>query len=140
MMSWDVGVAPERLEIRLEDVTLEDQMPLHFYRIKNGSKLDAIKPYVEATIQNNHGATLYWRLERKDTIKEVKSELAAAQSSSPMRFHFYQPKSYQPNITIRAHVSYCNEIRGYQAAGMIPKSMRLYFEVDGKFDELEQNR
>ena len=134
------GVAPERLEIRLGDVMLEDPMPLHFYGIKNGSKLDAIKPYVEATIQNNHGATLYWRLERKDTIKEVKSELAAAQPSSPMRFHFYQPKSYQPNITIRAHVSYCNEIRGYQAAGMIPKSMRLYFEVDGKFDELDDHK
>ena len=134
------GVAPEKLEIRLGDVMLEDPMPLHFYRIKNGSKLDAIKPYVEATIQNNHGATLYWRLERKDTIKEVKLELAAAQSSSPMRFYFYLPKSYQPNITTRAHVSSCNEIRGYQGAGMIPKSMKLYFEVDGKFDELDDHK
>ena len=67
-------------------------------------------------------------------------ELAAARSSSPMRFHFYLPKSYQPNITTRANVSSCNEIRGYQGAGMIPKSMRLYCEVDGKFDELDDHK
>ena len=50
------GVVPKRLEIRLGNITLEDPMPLHYYGIKNGS---AVRPFVNTTIQNNHGAILY---------------------------------------------------------------------------------
>ena len=66
------GVAPERLEIRLGDVTLEDPMPLHFYGIKDGSTLGVLKPYITVSIEDNHGDVIYKRLNQNDTIKEIK--------------------------------------------------------------------
>ena len=72
------GMAPEKLEIRLGDVTLEDPMPLHFYRVKDGSRLDVVKPYVGIRVKNNKENTIYWRLNRKDTIGEVKVRLATS--------------------------------------------------------------
>ena len=73
------GVAPERLEIRLEDVTLEDLMPLHFYGVQNGTKLELLKPYVGVMIENNFGHKIYWRVKRKDFIKDVKVKVASTQ-------------------------------------------------------------
>ena len=105
-------MTPEKLEIRLGDVRLEDSMPLHFYGIKDGSKLDVLKPFVNTTIQNNQGATLYWRLERKDTIKDVKAELVAAQSSFRMRLYFYGPILGQPGGLMRSNTPMATEIRG----------------------------
>ena len=78
-------VAPERLEIRLGDIMLEDPMPLHFYGIGDGSTLALLKPYICATIVNNHGTEIFWRLERKDSIKEFKAKLANAQSVTATR-------------------------------------------------------
>ena len=78
-------VAPGRLEISLGDITLEDPMPLHFYGIKDGSTLALLKPYICATIVNNHGTEIFWRLERKDSIKEFKAKLANAQSATATR-------------------------------------------------------
>ena len=63
------GPAPEKLEVSLGDVTLEDPMPLHFYGIVDGSRLDIVRPYVNVMIQNSRGGFLHWRLHRKDTIK-----------------------------------------------------------------------
>ena len=55
------GVAPEKLEIRLGDVTLEyPMMPLHFYGVRNGSSLSILKSYVSVTIENNYGSSLYY--------------------------------------------------------------------------------
>ena len=76
------GVAPEKLEIRLGDVTLEDPMPLHFYRIKNGSKLDVVKPYVGVMVENNKGDKTYWRLNRKDAIRDVKARMATSSNKT----------------------------------------------------------
>ena len=73
------GVAPERLEIRLGDITLEDLMPLHFYGVQNGTKLELLKPYVGVMIENNFGHKIYWRLKRKDFIKDVKVKVASTQ-------------------------------------------------------------
>ena len=73
------GVTPEKLEIRLGDVTLEDMMPLHFYRIQDGSRLELLKPYIGVTIENNFGKRIYWRLKRKDLIKDVKVNVASRQ-------------------------------------------------------------
>ena len=73
------GVTPEKLEIKLGDDTLEDPMPLHFYGIKNGTKLELLKPYVDVTIENNFGNKIYWRLRRKDLIKDVKVKVASTQ-------------------------------------------------------------
>ena len=79
------GVAPEKLEIRLGDVTLEDPMPLHFYGIKNGSTLNILKPYVTVSIEDNHGDVICKRLNRKDTIREVKVKLSSStRSPSPI--------------------------------------------------------
>ena len=70
------GRSPKRLEIRLGDIALEDPMPLHFYAIKDGFRLDAIKPNIRVTVENNHGNLICWHLDQKDAIKEVKAELA----------------------------------------------------------------
>ena len=74
-------VAPEKLEIRLGDITLEDLMPLHFYGVQNGTKLELLKPYVGVMIENNFGHKIYWRLKRKDFIKDVKVKVASTQKS-----------------------------------------------------------
>ena len=79
------GVAPEKLEIRLGDVTLEDSMPLHFYGVKNGSTLSILKPYVIVSVEDNHGDIICKRLNRKDTIQEVKVKLSSStRSPSPI--------------------------------------------------------
>ena len=101
---FNCGIAPERLEIRLRNITLEDPLPLrrgsktledplplrrgsitledplplHFYGIKEGSTLDMVKRYVSVKVENNKGTTLCWRLKRKDTIGEVKVKLATS--------------------------------------------------------------
>ena len=65
-------------------------MPLHFYGVKEGSKIDVIKHYVRVMIENNHGHVIYWRLNRKDAIKEVKAKLAASLSNvSIEQLHLY---------------------------------------------------
>ena len=99
------GVVPEKLELRLGDITMEDAMPLHFYGIKDGSLLNVLRPYVSATIENNHGKNLFCRLNRKVTIGEVKVKLA--QSTSPMKFDV----SYNESGSI-------DEIRGFQDGGV----------------------
>ena len=66
------GMAPEKLEIKLGDITLEDSMPLHFYGIKDGSTLGVLKPYITVSIEDNHGDVIYKRLNQNDTIKEIK--------------------------------------------------------------------
>ena len=87
---FNCGMAPERLEIRLGDVTLEDTMPLHFFKIVDGSKLDLIKPYIRVMVKNNHGDLICWRLDRKDTIREVKVKLAASLCDiSTEQLHLY---------------------------------------------------
>ena len=79
------GVAPEKLEIRLGDVTLEDLMLLHFYGVKNESTLSVLKPYIIVSIEDNHGDVICKRLNRKDTIQEVKVKLiSSTRSLSPI--------------------------------------------------------
>ena len=79
------GVTPEKLEIRLGDVTLEDPMPLHFYGITNGTALAILKPYVTVSIEDNHGDVICKRLNRKDTIRDVKVKLSSStRSPSPI--------------------------------------------------------
>ena len=84
------GAGPEKLEIRLGDMTLEDLMPLHFFGITDGSQLQVVKPYVRVRVENNHGNLICWRLDRKDTIKEVKAELATSLGNvSTKQMHLY---------------------------------------------------
>ena len=135
------GVTPEKLEMRLGDVTLEDPMPLHFDGIKDGSALNVFKPYINVSIQNNRGETLFWRLSRNVSIKEVKSELAAVHSSSPIKLYLYCPTIMYPNIPTRSHSSGFTEIRRYHGAGLTVKSMRLYrVTKDGKYDEMDDDK
>ena len=87
------GIPPERLEVRLGDTILEEGMPLHFYSIIEGSLLMLLKPYVGVRIENNHGTVVYWRINRKETIREVKAKLATIKSSdasSERAFSFSQ--------------------------------------------------
>ena len=105
------GVVPEKLEIRLGDMTLENPMPLHFYEIKNGS--EAVKPYVNVTLENTKGTEIYWRLNRKDTIQEVKVKLSTRSTGS------------EENLNDSAKV----------------EQMRLFLVTDGQnFDELDNNK
>ena len=60
-------------------------MPLHFYGVKNGSTLSVLKPYVIVSIEDNHGDVICKRLNRKDTIQEVKVKLSSStRSPSPI--------------------------------------------------------
>ena len=115
-------------------------MLLHFYGVQNGTKLDALKPYVNVKIQNNKGAVIYWRLERKEVIKEVKIKLAAAKSLVPIRFTLYYNYLYDQGIpqADKSNQSYFNEIRGIQEGRESEAGMRLYIIKDDgdKFDEL----
>ena len=112
------GVAPVKLEIRLGDITLDDPMPLHFHGVSDGSLLNVLKPYVSVTIDNNLRSSLYWRLNRKDTIREVKTKLT--QYASQMKFDV----SYKyESIT---------EIRGVDGSGMNVEGMRPILDNRGQ--------
>ena len=70
------GVNPEKLDLRLGDTQLENNLPLHYYGIENGSKLTVVKPYVTVTVEDNYGSKIYKRIDRKDTINLVKMKLS----------------------------------------------------------------
>ena len=121
------GVAPQKLEIRPGDITLEEQMPLHFHGIKNGSKLEVVKPYVAVTVENNYGTEILWRIDRQDTIRGIKSKLAGNQSQVPMTYYHVQ-ESYS---------RIDNEINIFNGGRIIFEAMRLYIiREDGSYDEL----
>ena len=135
------AMSPHRLDIRLGEDTLDDSMPLHFYGITNNTRLDALKPDVGVTIENNHGAKLYWRLYRKDTIREVKDKLATVQTISAEVSFATQSKKISlkqigPNISagisrIISDQSNAEEIRGCQDGGrMSAEAMRLYLVTE----------
>ena len=117
-------VVPQKLEIRLGDVTLEDQMPLHFYEIMNGSKLNILKPYVNVTIMNNKGTEI-WRVNRKDTIQEVKAKLATVQNSSGSRRSF---------SCLQYGARFNGQISGgyFPDSGISAEASRLYFVAEGQ--------
>ena len=124
------GVAPEKLEIQLGDITLDDLMPLHFYAVNDGSLLNILKPYVSVTIDNNQGKSLYWRLYRKDNIREVKAKLT--QSTSQMKFDV--------NYICMNTFYYISEIRAVDGSGMSVEGMILYLISEEKgFKELDDN-
>ena len=128
------GIPPERLEVRLGDTILEDAMPLHFYGITEGSLLMLLKPYIGVRIENNHGTVVYWRINRKETIREVKAKLATIKSSdaSSERVFSFSQKGTQFNGQVSE--------RHPNDDGMDVDGMRLYLVVDGKFDELEDSK
>ena len=85
MVSWDVVWHLKSWRSDLGDIILENPMPLHFYGITNGSKLSVIKPYVTVSVEDNHGDVICKRLNRKDTIQEVKVKLSSStRSPSPI--------------------------------------------------------
>ena len=127
------GIPPERLEVRLGDTILEDAMPLHFYSITEGSLLMLLKSYVGVRIENNHGTVVYWRINRKETIKEVKAKLATIKSSdasSERKFSFSQQGTQFNGQVSGGHPN---------DDGMDVDGMRLYLVVDGKFEELDDS-
>ena len=137
------SVAPERLEVRLGDVILEDPIPLHFYGVQRGTKLSVIKPYIGVTIENNHGTEIFWRLDRMDTIKEATTKLATIHFSNKMRFNLYKHSLGTHGITRRvtADAPSFTEIIGFQEAGESAEGMRLYLITeDGNFNELDNNK
>ena len=126
-------VVPQKLEIRLVDVTLEDQMPLHFYEIMNGSKLNVLKPYVNVTILNNKGTEIFWRLKRKDTIQEVKAKLATAQTATASTRSF-SISQYGNNFNGQLSGGYSPD------SGISTEASRLYFITEGQnFRELDDD-
>ena len=120
-------VAPEKLEIKLGDVTLEDPMPLHFYEIMDGSKLNVLKPYVNVTILNNKGTEIFWRLKRRDTIKEVKTKLATVKTASSASTRSLSISQYGGN-------NYNGQISGGYSpdSGISTEASRLYFVASGQ--------
>ena len=127
------GIPPERLEVRLGDTILEDALPLHFYSITEGSVLMLLKPYVGVRIENNHGTVVYWRINRKETIREVKAKLVTIKSSdasSKRVFSFSQQGTKFNGQVAGGHPD---------VDGMDVDGMRFYLVVDGKFDELDDS-
>ena len=124
--------ASPRLDVRLGEVTLEDWMPLHFSGITDGSTIQVLKPYVGVTILKNHGTEIFWRLERKDSIKEVKAKLTTAQSSAPMTFYLCYGITEKENKI--------DEIRRFQHGGLSAEGMRLYLTAEGRYyNELDDD-
>ena len=121
-------------------------MPLHFYGVNKNTRLDALKPDPGVTIENNHGATLYWRLWRKDTIREVKNKLATVQTTIPAIPSLTQTKrvsltqSGTSNSSgISGTISYesnAGEVNRCQDGGrMSAEVMRLYLITDDENDD-----
>ena len=105
------GVAPEKLEFKFGEITLEDPMPLHFYGVEDESKLDVLKPYINVILEYK-GNQIYWRLNRKDTIAEVKVKLPTKSRGTE-------------DLNDDAKV----------------EQLRLYLVTDGqKFDELDDDK
>ena len=126
-------IPPERLEVRLVDIILEEGMPLHFYDITEGSLLMLLKSYVGVRIENNHGTVVYWWINRKETIREVKAKLATIKSSdasSERAFSFSQQGTQFNGQVSGGHPD---------VDGMDIDGIRLYLVADGNFDELDDS-
>ena len=137
------GVAPDKLEVMLGDVSLENPIPLHFYGIKDDSTLEVLKPYVGITIENNHGTEIFWRLDRKDTIKEAKTKLATIHSSAPMKLYLYQKcrSDFGKTLKMESNGASFTEMTGFQEGGVSVEGMRLYLvKEDGNFNELDDDK
>ena len=78
---YKTGATSNPVQLLKGKTVLEDYLKLNEYRITETDTLEARKPYIGLTVENNYGNKIYWRLDRKDTIREVKVKLASAQSS-----------------------------------------------------------
>ena len=124
------GVVPERLELRLGDVTLENPMPLHFYGLQDGSQVKVIKPFISVIIRNGKMGAIYWRLYQKETIREVKVKLAASLSALKFELCYNTYKSDSNNF---------NEIRGINDP-CVADELRLYKVSKGDiYEELDDD-
>ena len=81
LIKW--GIAAEEIDLLSEDIQLENDLPIHYYGIKSGSKLTILRPYISVTIEDNHGDVLYRRISRRETIREIKSQLRKSQRVDP---------------------------------------------------------
>ena len=132
------AMSPHMLDIRLGEVSLDDSMPLHFYGITNNTRLDALKPDVGVTIDNNHGEKLYWRLYRKNTIRETKEKLATVQTvftevstQSKSRKVDLSQRGANMSALISGTISSTEEIRECQDGGrMSAEAMRFYLMTE----------
>ena len=107
------------------------------------STLNILKPYVGVTIENNHGTEIFWRLHRKDTIKEAKTKLAMVHYSNKMRFYLYRHSPDGPGTArkVRGDGSSFTEMTGYEEGGMSIDGMRLYLITgDRNFNELDDDK
>ena len=92
-----------------------------------------LKPYVGVRIENNHGTVVYWRINRKETIREVKAKLTTIKSSyasSDREFSFSQQGTQFNGQVSGGHPN---------DDGIDVDGMRLYLVLDGKFDELDDS-
>ena len=133
------AVQLEAMKLRCWDDIVDQNLPLHFYGITDGSKLEVIRPYVGVRIENNHGNKIYWRLYRKDTIKEVKVKLASANTASLIdttrTFSFLNYKS-----TGQSTGQISNKYNEVKIDGVSIEGTFLYLiKEDRSFDELDDD-
>ena len=50
--------APGNLKVRFGNITLKDPVPLHFYGIVDGSKIENIWPYLNVMVETNFGQSI----------------------------------------------------------------------------------
>ena len=90
------GVTPERLELRLGETIMEDPMPLHFYAIKNASKINVIKPWICVTVLHSKMGSIFSQMNRNDTIRILKARLLAIPNFSPITFQLLTDQPINP--------------------------------------------
>ena len=134
------AVQLETMKLRWRDEIVDQNLPLHFYGITDGSKLEVIRPYVGVRIENNHGNKIYWRLYKKDTIKEVKVKLASGKSASSMdtkrTFSFHTFSNFESSMVEgRGEISNVENTVGVSVEGTY-----LYLITkDRRFNELDDD-
>ena len=73
---------PNPIQLHKGKFVLKDQRKLIQCGITAATMLESRKPYIGVTVANNYGNRIYWHLDRKDMIREVKVKLASTPHSS----------------------------------------------------------
>ena len=138
--AFKYAVQFKTMQLRFGGEILNQNLPIHFYGIIDSCQLEVVKPYIGVKIENNHGNAIYWRLHKKETIKEVKVRLASAKSASSMATrklrHHEEYSDYGDSDKIVSEV----KIDGVSAEGTclyIITEDRFFKELDD--DEIVEN-
>ena len=134
------AVQLKTMKLRWKDQMVDQNLPLHFCWITDGSKLEVIRPYIWVRIENNNGNKIYWRLYKKDTIREIKVKLASAKSASSIdgkrKFPFSSSPQFECNNFIEGRGEISNEVN---IDGVSEEGTLYMITEDRHFNELDDD-